>query len=50
MSTLALFVLVIGIVVGLTVIGGLGYLVHRRPGLKTPVTVRLTSTGILTPS
>ncbi|MCG8971374.1 hypothetical protein [Streptomyces sp. CL12-4] len=37
----------IGIVVGLAVIGGLGYLVHRRPALKTPVTVMLTATGIL---
>jgi protein-S-isoprenylcysteine O-methyltransferase Ste14 len=46
-SALALFVLVIGIVVGLAVIGGLGYLVHRRPALKTPVTVMLTATGIL---
>ncbi|MFF9457705.1 hypothetical protein [Streptomyces flaveolus] len=47
MSALALFVLVIGIVVGLAVICGLGYLVHRRPALKTPVTVLLTATGIL---
>ncbi|MEU0852483.1 hypothetical protein ABZ387_31640 [Streptomyces flaveolus] len=47
MSALALFVLVIGIVVGLAVIGGLGYLVHRRPALKTPVTVMLTAAGIL---
>ncbi|MEV5646472.1 hypothetical protein AB0L67_41530 [Streptomyces flaveolus] len=47
MSALALFVLVIGTVVGLAVIGGLGYLVHRHPALKTPLTVMLTATGIL---
>ncbi|XVV32996.1 hypothetical protein ACQPXT_01245 [Streptomyces sp. CA-100214] len=47
MSALALFVLAIGIVVGLAVIGGLGYLVHRHPALKSPVTVMLTATGIL---
>ncbi|MFF8868502.1 hypothetical protein ACF08B_41580 [Streptomyces sp. NPDC015139] len=47
MSALALFVAVIGVSVGLALVGGLGYLVHRRPALKTPVTVALTAAGVL---
>ncbi|MGW5505780.1 hypothetical protein [Streptomyces rochei] len=39
MSTLALLVLVIGIAVGLVVIGGAAYLVHRHPPLLGPSTV-----------
>jgi hypothetical protein len=49
-STLAVFVLPIGIVVGLGVVVGLGCLVHRRPALKTPVTVALTAAGVLVAS
>ncbi|GAB2463462.1 hypothetical protein [Streptomyces incanus] len=47
MSTLALFVLLLGVVVGLAVVVGLGYLVHRRPALKTPVMVAVTAAGVL---
>lgn len=47
MSTLALFVLLIGLVVGLAVIIGLGCLVYQRPALKTPVTVAVTAAGVL---
>ncbi|MFF0674278.1 hypothetical protein ACFYVE_39445 [Streptomyces tendae] len=47
MSTLALFVLLIGVVVGLALVGGLGYLVYRRPTLKGPVTVAVTAAGVL---
>ncbi len=47
MSTLALFVLLIGLVVGLAVITALGCLVYRRPALKTPVMVAVTAAGVL---
>ncbi|WP_432171981.1 hypothetical protein [Streptomyces sp. 1222.5] len=47
MSTLALFVLLIGITVGLALVVALGCLVYRRPALKTPVTVALTAAGLL---
>lgn len=47
MSTLALFVLLLGVVVGLAVVVGLGYLVYRRPALKTPVMVAVTAAGVL---
>ncbi|MFJ8195208.1 hypothetical protein ACIQ8D_36565 [Streptomyces sp. NPDC096094] len=47
MSTLALFVLLLGVVVGLAVVAGLGYLVYRHPALKTPVTVAVTAAGVL---
>lgn len=47
MSALALFVAVIGATVGLASVGGLGYLVHRRPALKAPVTIALTAAGVL---
>jgi hypothetical protein len=46
-STLALFVLLIGVAVGLAFVGGLAYLVHRRPALKAPITVAVTAAGVL---
>ncbi|MGX1226880.1 hypothetical protein [Streptomyces ambofaciens] len=47
MSTLALFVLLIGLVVSLALVVGLGVLVHRRPALNTPVMVAVAATGVL---
>lgn len=47
MSTLALFVLLIGIVVGLALVGSLGVLVYRCPALKGPITVAVTAAGVL---
>jgi hypothetical protein len=44
---LALFVLLIGVVVGLALVGGLAYLVYRRPALKGPVSVAVTAAGVL---
>ncbi|CAM5605260.1 putative protein OS=Streptomyces rochei OX=1928 GN=G3I25_15490 PE=4 SV=1 [Streptomyces rochei] len=47
MSALALFVLLIGIAVGLALVGGLGVLVYRRPALNPPVMVVVAATGVL---
>ncbi|MFH8978601.1 hypothetical protein [Streptomyces sp. NPDC017890] len=46
MSTLALFVLLIGIVVGSALVGSLGVLVYRRPALKGPTTVTVTAADV----
>ncbi|WP_158778949.1 hypothetical protein [Streptomyces cellulosae] len=47
MSTLALLVVLLWVVVGLAVVVGLGYLVFRRPRLKGPVMVSLTAATVL---
>ncbi|MFC7897671.1 hypothetical protein [Streptomyces sp. NPDC057381] len=47
MSTLALFTLLIGITVGLAFVGSLSVLVYRRPALKGPITVTVTTAGVL---
>ncbi|GAP46012.1 hypothetical protein [Streptomyces azureus] len=46
-STLALFVLVLAVIVALGVVAGLGYLAYRHPALKGPLTVALTAAGVL---
>lgn len=47
MSTLALSVLLLWVIVGLAVIVGAGYVVHRRPALNPPVMTALTAAGVL---
>ncbi|MEU0061086.1 MULTISPECIES: hypothetical protein [unclassified Streptomyces] len=47
MSTLALLVVLLWVVVGLAVVVGLGYLVFRSPRLKGPVMVSLTAATVL---
>ncbi|MFC7014499.1 hypothetical protein ACFQMH_22820 [Streptomyces viridiviolaceus] len=47
MSTLALLVVLLLLLVGLLFLGALGYLVHRHPALARPLTVVLTGAGVL---
>lgn len=47
MSTLALLVMLLLILAGLIVIGGLAYVVHRRPALAQPLTVALAGATVL---
>ncbi|WP_217235541.1 hypothetical protein [Streptomyces sp. AC555_RSS877] len=47
MSTLALLVVLLWVVVGLAVVVGLGYLVFRRPRLMGPIMVSLTAATVL---
>ncbi|MEU2929514.1 hypothetical protein ABZ636_31350 [Streptomyces sp. NPDC007251] len=47
MSTLALLVVLLLVLVGLLFIGALAYAVHRRPRLTQPLTVALTGAGVL---
>ncbi|MFC7015526.1 hypothetical protein ACFQMH_28255 [Streptomyces viridiviolaceus] len=47
MSTLALLVVLLLVLVGLLFLGALGYLAHRRPALARPLTVVLTGAGVL---
>jgi hypothetical protein len=46
-STLALLVVLLAVLVGLIVVVGLGYLTHRHPALKGPLIVALTAAGVL---
>ncbi|MDQ0605499.1 hypothetical protein QF037_009932 [Streptomyces canus] len=43
MSTLSLFVVALAGIVGVAVVAGLGYLVHRRPALRGPLTIALAA-------
>lgn len=47
MSTLALTVALLLVLVSVYVVGTLGYLVHRHPGLAMPLTVSLTGAAVL---
>lgn len=47
MSTLALLVVLLLVLVGLLFLGALGYLVHRQPALARPLTVVLAGAGVL---
>ncbi|WP_149553072.1 hypothetical protein [Streptomyces marokkonensis] len=47
MSTLALLVVLLWVIVGLAAVVGLGLLVFRRPRLKGPVMVSLTAATVL---
>ncbi|KOV71838.1 hypothetical protein ADL00_07010 [Streptomyces sp. AS58] len=47
MSTLALLVVLLLVLVGLLVVGALGYAVHRRPALTAPLTVALAGAAVL---
>lgn len=46
-STLALLVVLLLVLVGLLVIGALAYAVHRFPRLTQPLTVALVGAGVL---
>lgn len=46
-STLALLVLVLLLLVGLIVVGGLGYFVYRHLALLGPVSVAVAAAGVL---
>ncbi|MGW7410300.1 hypothetical protein ACWGI9_42665 [Streptomyces sp. NPDC054833] len=47
MSALALLVVLLLVLVGLVLVVGLGYVVHRRPALAAPLTVALAGAGVL---
>lgn len=47
MSTLALLVLLLLVLVGALVIGGLAYLVYRHPELLGPISIAVTTAGVL---
>ncbi|MFF0199073.1 hypothetical protein ACFYT5_39855 [Streptomyces anulatus] len=47
MSTLALLVILLLVLVGLIVVGALGYAVYRRPALTQPLTVALAGAAVL---
>ncbi|MDF9801506.1 hypothetical protein ACFVZE_05570 [Streptomyces anulatus] len=47
MSTLALLVILLLVLVGLMVVGALGYAVYRRPVLTQPLTVALAGAAVL---
>ncbi|MDX3232575.1 hypothetical protein [Streptomyces sp. ME19-01-6] len=47
MSTLALLVVLLLVLVGLLVVGGLAYVVYRRPMLTQPLTVALAGAAVL---
>jgi len=46
-TVLVLFVALLLVVVGLAVVAGLGYVVHRRPALAVPVGIALTAASAL---
>ncbi|MFH9500567.1 hypothetical protein ACH4L9_34715 [Streptomyces globisporus] len=47
MSTLALLVVLLLVLVGLMFVGTLGYAVYRRPVLTQPLTVALAAAAVL---
>ena len=47
MSTLALLVVLLLVLVGLLLLGALAYAVYRLPRLTQPLTVALTGAGVL---
>ncbi|WP_069874439.1 hypothetical protein [Streptomyces malaysiensis] len=47
MSTIAMLVVLLLVLVGLLLVGALAYVVHRRPVLTQPVTVALTGATVL---
>ncbi|MGW4983077.1 hypothetical protein [Streptomyces mirabilis] len=47
MSTLALLVALLLVLVGTTVVSGLAYLAHRHPACREPLLVGLTGVAVL---
>ncbi|MDQ1033592.1 hypothetical protein QFZ75_000008 [Streptomyces sp. V3I8] len=47
MSTLTALVVLLLVLVGLLVVGGLGYVVHRRPALIGPLTIAIAAAALL---
>ncbi|MFF1404978.1 hypothetical protein [Streptomyces sp. NPDC058294] len=47
MSTLALLVVLLLVLVGALVVAALGYAVYRRPALTAPLTVALAGAAVL---
>ncbi|GAA2350740.1 hypothetical protein [Streptomyces violaceusniger] len=47
MSTIALLVVLLLVLVGLLVLGALAYVVYRRPVLTQPLTVALAGAAVL---
>ncbi|WP_328842951.1 hypothetical protein [Streptomyces sp. NBC_00258] len=47
MSTLALLIVLLLVLVGLLTAGGLAYVVHRHPALAQPLTVGLSGLALL---
>ncbi|MFJ4633430.1 hypothetical protein [Streptomyces sp. NPDC088847] len=47
MSTLAVLVVLLLVLVGLLVVGGLAYIVHRRPALTGPLSVAIAGAAVL---
>lgn len=47
MSTIAMLVVLLLVLVGLLLVGALAYVVHRRPVLTQPVTVALAGATVL---
>ena len=47
MSTLALLVALLLVLVGILILGALAYVVYRVPRLAQPLTVALASAGVL---
>ena len=47
MSTLVLLVALLLVLVGLLIVGGLAYVVYRRPMLTQPLTVALAGAAVL---
>lgn len=48
MSTFALLIVMLLVLVGLLFVGALAYAVYRRPALSQPLTVALAGAGVLT--
>ncbi|MGW5330711.1 hypothetical protein [Streptomyces sp. NPDC004014] len=46
-TVLVLFVALLLVLVGLALVVGLGYAVHRRPALAVPVGIAVTAAGVL---
>lgn len=47
MSTLVALVILLLVLVGMVVVLGLGYAVHRRPALTAPITVAIAGAAVL---